>query len=613
MPENDIKIKPDSPETYTALVERFDSNLRDMLGRVRGGITNLSDFTFMFSLNNAPMSMDRFFMFLDLFEVMPFSRLLYKTARQVAKTTSASVADLLQRLTRQNTNSLTVTPLFGQAKRISTDIAGPLLRNSLFRDEILHDKNASTILRRRILGGGTQHYSYALLDAMRIRSLNSIDHLWVDEVQDVRASVLPVIEQVQAGRPYTRWRWYTGTPLSMGNLIQILWERSSQAEQAIKCEHCAGNHQHHGWNVGSMDQQLWDMIGPKGPVCAYCGADLDVFAQVMVPRYPEREEIFAGRHISQVLHPLHACIPSQWRLLLENRRDYTEAQFANEVLGESFDSADRMIDLTSLKNACVLGENTMKYAMDHKNKLAITAMGVDWGGGGDTDSYTKIVLGGIRHGTSAVEVHYMCALPQSLPPQAQVAEVLRIYNRYGPSIFTHDYTAMGWVFEGLGLQARINSGVLWPFTYGFSPSRDVLYVTEATEGSRSSMHLDHTRSLFALYTMIKSGRVRFPDYDKQMDPNTGYRPVDDFLTMFSERKPTAHAGDILYIKKDPGASDDFVHATNFLATACWYRAGSYPSIPGMFKDTRLQHTEQELQEMNGEWILPDENGGTYVA
>jgi len=201
-----------------------------------------------------------------------------------------------------------------------------------------------------------------------------------------------------------------------------------------------------------------------------------------------------------------------------------------------------------------------------------------------------------------------------MPPQAQMAKVLQYQSRYRPSILAHDYTAMGWVFEGLGLHSRVEPGIIWPFTYGFSPTRDVIYVNKATEGSRSSMHLDHTRSLFALFTMIKGGRVRFPDFELQKDANTGVRPVDDFLATFSERRPSARAGDILYVKRDPGSSDDYVHAVNFLASACWYQAGSYPSVPELFDNARLKHTEDELARMEGEWLSPMLDGDeTYTV
>ena len=605
MPDILPQIKSVKDCSYTELLSAFDRGLRELQSRAKEGLRNLSDFTFMFHIEGAPMSMKKFFMFEELFDVMPFQRFMAKAARQTAKTTSACAADITQRLMRPGTNSLTVTPLFSQARRISSDIAAPMLHNSLFKDEILFERGQQTILKRKLFGGGMQHYSYAFLDAMRIRSLNSIDLLWVDEVQNVRADVLPVIEQVQAARPYTRWQWYTGTPLSMGNLIEVLWQASSQAVQAIKCDHCSGSAKNHGWNLGCADQQLLNMIGPSGVICAFCGKDLDVFKQVYVPRYPEREEMFAGRHVSQVLHPLHACIRSQWMTLLRNRDrpDYTDAQFFNEILGESYDSADRMIDLPSLKEACVKGvPNSFENALKLREELSICAMGVDWGGGGDTHSYTKIVFGGLRRGTSTVAIHAMIQLPQSMPPQAQMAEVLRYQSRYRPAILAHDYTAMGWVFEGLGFHSRVDAAIIWAFTYGFSPTRDVIYLKQATEGSRSSLHIDHTRSLFALYTMIKGGRVLFPDYDLQQHPATGTRPVDDFLAMFSERRPSASAGDVLYVKRDPGASDDYVHATNLLASACWYQAGSYPSVPDLFSDARLVHTQNEIDEMEGQWL-----------
>jgi hypothetical protein len=606
MPETKVEIKhtPSDAELFTA----FERCLNAMVERVRTGISNIADFTFMLNLEGHPMSLQKFGMFEEMFDVMPVRRELWLTARQAAKSTSGAASGILERLSRAGSRSLIVAPLFSQSARISKEITAPMVVNSMFRDEIITLPSKQKVLQRTYCNGSTETYSYALLDVLRIRGISGIDRLWVDEIQGIREDLLAVIEQTQAARPYTGWKRYTGTPLSMGNLIEVLWGRSSQAEQCIRCG--CGH-----WNIGSVEHDLLKMIGPAGPICVKCGKTLDVTKQVFVPKHPDRDEEFRGRHISQVLHWLHACIPSQWKELRKNMADMPIYQFYNEVLGTSYDSADRMIDQPSLRMACCLGPNTMKEAIRKKAELSIAAMGIDYGGGGDTHSKTKVVFGGLKADSSEIHIHYMVELPQSMPPPEQAAELLRMVAQYKPAVFAHDYTGMGWLFETLGFGTSLDPNIIYPFTYGYSPNREVIYANIGEKGARASLHLDHTRSLFATFTAIKAMKIKLPGWDLQVDPDNGSRPVDDFLAVFAERRPSVRGGDVLTIKKDAGHSDDFAHAVNFLASACWYKAGSYPSMPEVnSQGVRLRLSPEEAEELDGDWMIQrDDDDGDYTA
>ena len=605
MPEITPLLKPGLSDVE--LFSAFSRALTVLAEKVKGGLSNLAEFTFMLNLEGHPMSMEKFGMFEEMFDVLPIKRELWITGRQVAKTTTGAAAGIIERMSRAGSKGLIVAPLFAQASRISKDVTAPMLTRSLFRDEILTLPSKQQILQRVYGNGATETYSYALLDVLRIRGISGIDRLWVDEIQGIREDLLPVIEQTQAARPYTGWKRYSGTPLSTGNLIEILWQRSSQAEQVIRCG-CGR------WNIGSVDHDLLNMIGPKGPICVKCGKALDVFSQVFVPRHPDRDEEFRGRHISQVLHWLHATIPTAWTELRKAQLDMPIYQFYNEVLGTSYDSADRMIDLPALRSACVLGENTFAEALKRRSELSLTAMGIDYGGGGDGHSKTKIVFGGLKSGSGSVHIHYMVELSQSMAPATQAAEILKLVERYNPAILAHDYTGMGWLFETLGFGTSLDPNIIYPFSYGYSPNREVIYAKIGEKGTRASLHLDHTRSLFATFTAIKAGRILLPDYELQRNPVNGSRPVDDFLAVFAERSPSVRGGDKLTIKKDSGHSDDYAHAVNFLASACWYAAGSYPSMPEITEGgVKLRMSPEEVGHLEGEWMLDDDNSDDFTA
>lgn len=602
MPEKDAQIQPRTALSAEILTAEFEKALQRMSERLRRVPTHLDDLAFMLQHEGRPLSLELFYNMRDLFMSVPPRRMLYKTARQIAKSTTASAANIVERIVRKETKSLIVTPLFAQAHRLSTEIAAPMVDRCLFRDGIVGG-NEQQVLKRRYANSSVDHYCYAFLSAGRIRGFSGIDRIWLDEIQDVRAEFLPVIEQTAAGRQYTGWKWYTGTPLSMGNLIQILWESSSQAVEAVKCLAC------NRWNIGCVEEDLLKMIGRTTCVCAACGRPLDVMMKVYIPRYPEREEDFPGRHVSQVLHPFHALIPSKWKELRWFMEKYTTARFYNEILGESYDSADRMIDQPSLRRACVLGPNTFEEARRRKKELALSCVAVDWTGGGDGNSLTKIVFGGVPYRSSEVHIHYMVSLPPSMPVQDQIPEVLRLVNAYRPDLFAHDYTGHGWLFEALGVSLDLDKRIIRPFEYGMSAAREVIYANTSKTGLRSSLHLDHTRSLFALYSMLKAGRVKLPDWDAQRSADSEARPADDFMNMFAESRPGLRSGEVLYVRKDSGHSDDFVHATNFLASACWHEMGSYPAVADTHGEARLAMTDEEAAQTEGMWmnVPPDED------
>ena len=79
----------------------------------------------------------------------------------------------------------------------------------------------------------------------------------------------------------------------------MVWNRSSQAEWVIRCEHC------NKFNIPNPEQDLLKMIGKRGPVCAKCGQPVFPKNGGYVHARPERQLSFPGYHISQTVHPLH--------------------------------------------------------------------------------------------------------------------------------------------------------------------------------------------------------------------------------------------------------------------------------------------------------------------
>ena len=81
-------------------------------------------------------------------------------------------------------------------------------------------------------------FSFAYQDAERTRGI-SADKNVIDEVQDMDISFLPVIHETISASQEWGLIQYAGTPKTMDNTIQVLWQDSSMAEWMVKCPHCS--------------------------------------------------------------------------------------------------------------------------------------------------------------------------------------------------------------------------------------------------------------------------------------------------------------------------------------------------------------------------------------
>lgn len=542
----------------------------------------------LLSLRGSPMTLSKHYMFKPLFRMPAHGirprKILYKTARQVGKTTNFGAADILNHIAKGHYCSLTVTPLYEQMKKISTEIVRPMIKNSKFYNELL-DKNCKDgVMVRTFKTGGTQYFSHAYRDSIRIRSTSGVDQCNIDEVQHIIKDHIPVILETMSARPQTQFINYTGTPLSFANPIEGLWKKTTQCEWVIKCQHCGH------YNIPNTSHHLYKMIGKKGLICGKnCGKPIDPVNGAWVSPvitntkelWERMHEDFAGFHVPQLVHPLHCYYPSQWKELINKMEgDYTPAKFLNEVCGESYDSADRMLSLAELGSACCGNKNREKAALKTLQNLDITAMGIDWTGGGeDSESYTKFVIGGCPKGSLDVKICYMETLPKHWDVIAQMQRLIEVFKTFRPRIIAHDYQGVGHVYEPFLLNMGIPQEKIWNMAYTTAPTKPILYYNDPSEGNRDCINMDRTRSLALLYNMIKANRLIFPSWESLKNPeNPNETEVDDFLSMHGEeiRRPSGH--NVYIVQTDPELSDDYVHATNFLAGACWFLRGEFPSV-----------------------------------
>lgn len=148
-------------------------------------------------LKNEPYTLLDHFQFEPIFRLDLPRRVFLKCCRQVGKTLNIGGRTVLRSVAFPNYNTLVVCPRFEQVKRVSNLYVRPFIYDSPCKELFIGgdgDETEQSILQRRFLNGSTQFFSFAFLDAERIRSI-SCQEVWIDEVQDLNMDFIPVIAE----------------------------------------------------------------------------------------------------------------------------------------------------------------------------------------------------------------------------------------------------------------------------------------------------------------------------------------------------------------------------------------------------------------------------------
>lgn len=296
--------------------------------------------------------------------------LLLKTARQVTKSTICAASLLAEAIARPYFKVLYVAPLREQTSRFSNTRLSKLIYYSPhIRNNFVDPGLTNNVLLQIFKNGSEIALSYAFDDPDRIRSI-SADHDYFDEVQDiVYDAVIPVVKECMSNSDFG-YTTYAGTPKTMENTIEYLWQRSTKAEWIMRCHGC------NSWQfVDSVKS-----IGRNGIICIKCGKTLS-------PREGhwyefEPKAAIKGYHIAQPILPRNNEIPERWQRILQKLETYSEAKFLNEVLGMSAGVGARMIVSDDIEKLC------QDYFVDFPPVSSImqdvkfVVAGVDWSGSG---------------------------------------------------------------------------------------------------------------------------------------------------------------------------------------------------------------------------------------
>lgn len=587
----------------TLLTSSNTINLTERLGIFRklveqGHIQTLEPLLpLLLTLKGKPYTLENHFPFAPLFRTRMALNVVIKAGRQVSKSTSLAANGVCVASSIPFFSTLYVTPLFEQARRLSTNYVRPFIDGSPVKSLWSDTSTENSVLQRSFRNQSRMYFSFALLDADRVRGL-SCDRLCVDEVQDMDPDHLPVIREVMS---HSDWEisWYTGTPKTEDNTLQGLWTDSSQAEWFIPCKACKH------WNIPSKEFDLIAMIGPlrddiseQNPavICAKCRRPIQPRDGRWVHRYPERRWSFVGYHTPQIIMPIHYRSGKKWAELLGKQRgagNTTKAQFYNEVLGESFDEATKLVTESDLKNAAILDivntPNDMSAAIKLLHNYPRKCLAVDWGGGGkDETSFTTLALLGWNAGK--IDILWGKRL---LTPHDHIGEAkacLEAFNTFNCDFLAHDYTGAGTLRETFINHAGVPLNRLIPMWLGRTARKNLIEHHPATkQHPRDYYMLDKARSLQLTCNCIKLKQIRSFKYDWRGKEDAGL--LRDFLALIENKVPTAQAGDVYTIIRNPMLKDDFAQAVNIGACALWHSTQSWPNLSQL---ANIQLSEAQL-------------------
>ncbi len=536
----------------------------------------------LLSFEGKPYTLKNHFVMEQLFNLDIPKRTVLKCGRQVSKSTSLSAQNILQAATFPYFSIIITLPQSSQAKDFSRDRMLPFFTHSILTPFISDRKCVRNVLHQTFVNGASIRLNYTLGNVGRVRGKSSDKNVY-DETQDLDWEELSIVRACMDASKY-QIEQYAGTPKTLENTIQALWEDSSQAEWVIKCKACRHI------NIPSQEFHVLKMIGLKGVICAKCGKPLNPRTGSWWHKYPDRRRDFSGYHVPQIVMPMHYDDDEKWYELIRKRDGFqtSPAGFSNEVLGESCDMGVRLVTLTELKEASNLNfKNSYKEGISQLKNYTLRVMGVDWGGGGkDEVSFTTIsVVGMLPNGK--LEVIFMERLHAAIAYHEEESIILQYFKAFQCHYLAHDFGGSGDMKEYILINAGLPAKQVIPFLYTGSSNYFIKYSEPSDSSTRQYWSLNKTRSLLMTIGAIKTGFIRFPQFESCKDL------LNDFLCLQEDKRTSPKGSDIYYVVKIPKKPDDIAHSVNFAACLIWYKNNNFPDIASA-TGIKLQKSEKSF-------------------
>ena len=450
--------------------------------------------------------------------------------------------------------ALYVSPSHTQTRQFSNEKLRPAIEKSPLIKKYFQDSSISTqVFEKGFTNGSFVFLRSAFRTADRARGISS-RILCLDEIQDFQGSEIPVIMECTSHFVDSR-TLMAGTPKSHDNPIELYWKSTTQNEWLVPCHSCGKWNFLDEENIAPTVHYLSGKI-PPGPVCRRCGKPIHPPEGKWVSF--SKGASIQGYRIPQLMVPWICGLYEQWLKLLWKRDNYPYGQFANEVLGLSYDSASKPITRDEIIECCrdysLWNPMNLNAHVGESKRYQLTA-GVDWGEGNDGSersptgklrnaSYTVLTIGGYINQKIWRPFLIKRYMGKEVEPDYVVKDIARLCNALGVSLCGVDW-GHGW-------------GVNNQLVRILGPKRVVQYqhlpkLKQKMKWDRIGMryHLHRNFMMSELFFDIKQKFVEFPRWSEFETF------AKDILGIYSEY--VEYKREIKYDHR-PSDPDDFFHS-----------------------------------------------------
>lgn len=472
----------------------------------------------------------------------PARRILLFCGRQVEKSTLLGNIILTYSCLVNAYKTLYVSPSATQTKTFSSDRVKEPIETSPVLRSYAANAVSMNILEKQFVNRAKITLRYAFLNADRTRGIPAW-LLALDELQDILADNIPVIEQCTSHAPEKFKRFiYAGTPKGLDNPIEYYRSgvskdgrpMSTQGEWVVPCERHGGETGMH-WNVlGERN------IGRKGLICEKCGELINPMNEKSQWANMISGGIFESYRIPQLMVPWRP-----WEEILLDYGRYSRDKFYNEVLGISYDSGNRPLTMGQVKDACNPSITMHPKVLEDLRKTLLSRevfAGIDWGTG--ENSYTVMTLGYYHEEKFRIFwIHRFTG--EDVDPQVQGQKIVSIIRAFNCRIVATDY---GGGFDRNNVLVReIGPARLQKFQYQGRVRKKVF-----RDDKLQRWMIHRAEVMSDIFAAIKRNQFEFPRWEEFREPY-----AQDMLNIFSEYNETLR---MIQYNHRPDRPDDSFHS-----------------------------------------------------
>jgi len=312
------------------------------------------------------------------------------------------------------------------------------------------DKHTTDQVMYKELANGSRIYLRSAFHSADASRGISADLTIFDEIQDLVADHIPVIEQSMS-HSLPKWtqmvqdnpnlpmflfnsKIYAGTPKTLDNTLERYWGVSSQNEWIVKCTAC------------NKENYLCEKnIGKKGLICSKCGKPLYYDNGRWIQMRLD-EHIVDGYRLPQIaLNWINnAKYPEIWKAnVIDTQKTYSIEKYYNEILALPYANAKHPVNENDMRKICSgkkkFNEDGTHPDTHQKANFPFITAGIDWGKG-DTmsgTSYSVLTIMALykRKPTVLFMKKYKGRMSDAL---LQIEDMLKIINAFGAQLTIAD-------------------------------------------------------------------------------------------------------------------------------------------------------------------------------